>query len=319
MPRYMRNTTILAKVETTYGTDAVPTGAANAILVSDVSIDPINDNVDRNLMRPFMGASEQLVGNKHLEISMTVELQNGGTAGTAPAWGPLLRACGFAEAALLTPGRVEYTPVSTGFESASIYYYTDGVLYKALGARGTVDFDLGVGNRPVMKLKFWAIDGGPSAATPSGVSFAGFKAPVAVTQANVSQFLLGCTYATGALSAGTAYTSRGLTFNLGADVKYIPTLGGQSVDITDRAATGHMTLDLDAAAEVTMKTAIDANTLTSIGMVLGATTGYKTLVYLPTVQRTNPKYEDVEGRVMLGMDLRLTPSAGNDEIKVVML
>jgi hypothetical protein len=33
-PRYVRNSAILAKTETTYGTDPTPTGGANAILVS---------------------------------------------------------------------------------------------------------------------------------------------------------------------------------------------------------------------------------------------------------------------------------------------
>ncbi len=319
MARYIRNTTVLAKVESAYGTDAVPTGAANAILVSDVSINPIADNVDRKLIRSFMGASEELIGNKHIELDMTVELQGGGTAGTAPAWGPLLRACGFTEAALLTPSRVEYTPVSTGFEGVSIYYYLDGVLYKAIGCRGSVDFGLGIGERPTMKFKFVGVDAGVSAATPTGVSFTGFKTPLAVTQANVSQFLLGCTYATGVLTAGTAHTSRGLEFSLGADVKYIPTLGGQSADIVDRSSTGKMTLDLAAADEVTMKTAIDANTLTSIGMTLGSVAGLKTTVFLPTCQRINPKTEDVDGRAMMGMDLRLVPNTGNDEIRIVML
>jgi len=319
MARYIRNTTVLAKIETTYGTDAVPTGAANAILVSDVSINPIADNVSRDLIRPYMGASEELIGNKHIEIDMTVELQNGGAAGTAPAWGPLLRACGFAEAALLTPSRVEYTPISTAMESVSIYYYLDGVLYKALGARGTVDFGLGIGERPTMKFKFVAVDGGIAAGTPSGVSFTGFKTPLAVTEANVNTFLLGCTYAAGVLSAGTSYVSRGLEFSLGADTKYIPTLGGESADIIDRQATGKITLDLAAADEVTMKTAIDANTLTSIGMTLGTTAGYKTMVFLPTCQRINPKTEDVDGRAMMAMDLRLVPSSGNDEIRIIML
>lgn len=35
MARNSRNTIILAKIETTPGIDAVPTGAANALLVSD--------------------------------------------------------------------------------------------------------------------------------------------------------------------------------------------------------------------------------------------------------------------------------------------
>lgn len=38
MTRLVRKTAILAKIETTYGTDAVPTGIANAILISNQSI-----------------------------------------------------------------------------------------------------------------------------------------------------------------------------------------------------------------------------------------------------------------------------------------
>jgi hypothetical protein len=48
MPRYIKNTLITAKIETTPGTDAVPTGAANALLVSEMSITPLDaQNIDR--------------------------------------------------------------------------------------------------------------------------------------------------------------------------------------------------------------------------------------------------------------------------------
>ena len=40
--RYVRNSAILAKVEGTYGTDSTPTGAANAVLVSNLSINPLD-------------------------------------------------------------------------------------------------------------------------------------------------------------------------------------------------------------------------------------------------------------------------------------
>lgn len=320
MARYMRNTTLLAKIETTVGTDSIPTGAANAMLVSDVTITHMYDNVDRDLIRSFMGGSEQLVGTKHVSIECTVELQNGGTAGTAPAYGPLLRACGFAESALLTPSRVEYTPVSSAFESCSIYYYLDGALHKALGCRGNVEFSLGVGERPTMKFTLLGIDAGVTAATPSGVSYSGFKTPVVVTSGNVASFKLGCTYATGALTGGTDYCSRGLSINMGNDVQYIPTLGCQGVDIVSRGATGSLTLDLDAAAEVTAMSAVEANTLTSIGMLLGTTTAYKVMVFCPNAQRTNPKYEDVSGRAHVSFDLRLVPGpTGNDEVRIILL
>lgn len=113
MPRYIRNTVILAKVEVTAGTDAVPTGGADAVLVSDVSITPLDaTNIDRSLIRAFFGASDQLVGTSFVRCSFTVELAGSGTAATAPQWGDLLLGCAFAEALLATPNRVEYTPTS---------------------------------------------------------------------------------------------------------------------------------------------------------------------------------------------------------------
>ena len=319
MSRYLRNTTLLAKVETAYGTDAVPTGAANSMLVSDVTITHTYANVGRDLIRSFMGGSEELAGTKHVAIEATVELQGSGTAGTAPAWGPLMRACGFAENDLLTPDRIEYVPVSTAFESASIYYYMDGALHKALGCRGNVEINAAIGERPTLKFSLLGIDGGVTAATPSGVTYASFKTPLVITEANVAEFLMGCTYATGAFTGGAAVCSRGLTLNAGNDVQYIPTLGCEGVDIVSRAATGALSLDLAAAAEVAAMTAVEANTLSSIGMTLGASAGYITRIFVPYAQRTNPKYEDVSGRAHVSFDLRCVPGAtGNDEIKIIL-
>ncbi|MDX9792002.1 MAG: phage tail tube protein [Kiritimatiellia bacterium] len=314
----MRNTTLLAKVETGYGVDIVPTGAANAMLVSDVTITHTYANVGRDLIRSFMGGSEELVGTKHVSIECTVELQGSGTAGTAPAWGPLLRACGFAESDLTTPDRIEYDPVSTAFESVSIYYYMDGALHKALGCRGNVEINAAIGDRPTLKFSLLGIDAGVTAATPSGVSYADFKTPLVVTDANVAEFLMGCTYATGAFSGGSAVCSRGLTLNVGNDVQYIQTLC-EGVDIVSRAATGSLSLDLAAAAEVTAMAAVEANTLSSIGMRLGTSAGYITRIFVPYAQRTNPKYEDVSGRAHVAFDLRCVPGAtGNDEIKIIL-
>ena len=98
MARYVRNSAVLAKIESVYGTDPVPTGGANAMLVSNQSKPKlVNNLVDRALLRSYFGGSEQLVGTRYLEIAFDVELAGSGTAGTAPAWAPLLRASAFAE------------------------------------------------------------------------------------------------------------------------------------------------------------------------------------------------------------------------------
>lgn len=318
MGRLIRNTAILAKIETTYGTDATPTGAANAVLISNASITLKANNVSRDLMRGYIGASEQLVGTRSVEISFETELWGSGTAGTAPAYGPLLRGCGMAET-VSAGNRVEYNPVSSSFESLTIYYHLDGVVYKALGCRGTVEFKLGLGERPLMAFTFTGIDAGPTATANPSLTLTGWKTPLAITDPNAGDILLGCTYSAGALSGGTTYASRGLQANLGNTVSHIPLLGGDTVEISNREASGSLELDLTAANEVTFQTAISANTLTSLGFTLGTTAGYKVIVYAPAVQRINPKHTDVDGSLLIGMDLRLTPSSGNDELRIVAL
>ena len=77
---------------------------------------------------------------------------------------------------------------------------------------------------------------------------------------------------------------------------------------------------MDAAAEVAAMAAVEANTLTSIGMLLGTVTAYKVMVFCPYAQRSNPKYEDVSGRAHVSFDLRLVPGAtGNDEVRIILL
>jgi hypothetical protein len=319
MSRYVRNTAILAKIETTYGQDAAPTGADNALLVSNCTINPIAASmVDRPVIRGFMGAAEQLVGPAYVEVSFDVEISGSGTAGTAPAWGPLLRGAGFAEA-ITALSRAEYNPISSGFESLTLYYHLDGLVHKILGARGDVSMQMGIGERPVFTFKFLGLDGGASAAANPGQTLTAWKAPLPITDGNTGDVTLGCTYSAGALSGGTVYPSKGLEVSLGNQVAHIPLLGGESVDITDRAASGKITLDLTAAQQVTLLTAVKAATLQGLGLVHGTSAGAKVLVFAPAAQLTSPAYEDLNGRSMSSFSLRLTPSVGNDELRIVAL
>ena len=316
MSRLMRKTAILAKIETTYGTDAAPTGAANAILISNATFAFNYNNVDRDLMRAYLGGAEQLVGSRNVTASFDVEIAGSGAAGTAPAWGPLVRACGMAEV-VTAAARVEYTPVSAAFDSLTIYFSVDGLLHKAIGCRGTVTMGMGEGERPLFKFTFTGIDGGTVAQADPSQTLTAFKPPLVVTDANSGDIKLGGTYATGAITGGTAYPSRGLQLDLGNTVQYIPMLGGQSVEITQRATTGSMQLDLTAAQGATFITDINSNTTTSLSFEHGTTAGNKVLVFAPVVQRINPSWQDFNGTVQLGMDLRLTPNTGNDELRIV--
>lgn len=319
MARYARNTVILAKIEVTPGTDSVPTGAANAILVSNVNINPLSaTNVSRDVLRGFFGGSEQLVGNAFVEASFDVEVASSGTLGTAPAWGPLLRACAFAEA-ITASTRVDYTPISTAIESVTIYYYDDGALHKMLMARGDCSIKLGAGERPVFSFRFIGLDGGLTAAANATPTLTAWKTPLAVTDPNTGDLTIGCTYSAGALSGGTTYPSRGLQLALGNQLSHIPLIGGETVEITDRDISGSCELDLTPAQEVSFMTSLKANTTQGIGIVHGTTGAYKVLFHAPAVQMINPKKTEVSGRRLIGYDLRLVPSSGNDDLRIVAL
>ena len=316
--RYIRNTAILAKKESTYGTDASPTGT-EAILVSNCSITPLAaQNVDRDIIRSYFGASEQLLGPKYVEVSFDVELAGSGTAGTAPAYGDLLEACGFTETAT-TSVRTEYTLGTPVSSSATIYYYSDGVLHKLLGARGNVAFEMSAGGRPLMRFRFLGLDGGQTAASAPSLTLTGFKTPFVIMDATAGDLTVGSTYtaATPTLTGGTSYPSQGVNMDLGNAVNFTPLLGGETIDVTNRSMTGSCVLDLTAANEVTFMGYVTGNTTQALGIMLGTTAGYKVMFHAPAVQFTNPRKQDVNGNLMIAFDLRFCPSSGNDEFRLV--
>jgi hypothetical protein len=317
MSRLTRKIAILAKIETTYGADAVPAGATDAILISNQSVNPINaQNVDRAIVREYLGGNEQLVGVFFKEVGFDVELAGAGAAGTAPAYGSLLRGCGMAEA-ISAGARVEYTPISTVFESLTIYYYDDGVLHKLLGARGSYKINMGLGNRPTISFKFIGLDGGDTAVANPSQTLTAWKTPLVITNPNTADLLLGCTYATGALSSGTAYPSKGIEIDSGISVAHNPLLGGETVELSNRNVTAKISLNLTAAQEVTFLGTVKANTTQAIGLQHGTAAGGKVIVFAPAAQLISPKKEEQNGMRLIGFDARLVPFAGNDDLRIV--
>ena len=99
--RYFKRKALLAKIETTAGTDAVPTTSANAIEARNVQFTPLEANfVENNVEVPYYGNAPELPVSQAAKISFDVAIQGPGTAGQAPAFGPLLRGAGMAETLL---------------------------------------------------------------------------------------------------------------------------------------------------------------------------------------------------------------------------
>lgn len=318
--RLIRKTTILAKLEEEYGVDSIPEGAANALVISNVSINALNAEwISRDIIREYLGASEELPGASYVECGFDIELVGAGTAGKAPAWGPLMRSIGFAE--IITAGvRVDYVPISGGFESSSIYYFDDGVLHKLLGVRGTASLNLTVGEKPVISFKFIGVDGGIAALNNPSTTLTAWRVPQIVTDDNSGNITIGATHGIATAPAfvgGVEYPSQGLTIDLGVTATFQKILGGKSVAITDREVTGAVKLKQTAAQEVSFMGMVKSATKSTLGLIHGTVPNDKVAVFLPAAQFKEPTKEELNGERLIGYNLRATPVAGNDEIRII--
>lgn len=308
MPLLSRKRTILAKTEVTYGTDPTPTGVANAILVKNLNITPLNaELVSRDLIRPYLGASEQLLASSYVSVDFEVEMAGSGTAGTAPAYGPLLLACGMT--ATTSAGvSVTYAPVSATFSSVTIYYNVDGVLHKITGARGTVELQIQVGQIPVYRFQFTGLYNAPTDTAAPAVTYTAFQTPLAANSDNTTGFTLH-SYS-GALQS--------LTVNVNNSVNYRTLIGAEDVQMTNREANGQVVFEAPTIAAKDFFTLALGSTLGTLGITHGTVAGNRVEIASTRVKVVNPTYQDLNGIQMLQVPFQMVPStAGNDEFSII--
>ena len=303
-----RKKTILAKIEGTYGTDSVPTGAANAILVRNLDLTPQEtDFADRDLIRSYFGNSEQLAGASRGMLSFEVEMSGAGAAGTAPAYGPLLRACATSET--ISAGvSVTYAPISAAIESVTIYFNVDGVFHKFLGTRANVVMAWSIKSVPVYRFSFTGIYVAVADAAAPTPTYTGFIKPLVVSNINTTPFTLH-TYSA---------VASDITIDFGNQVVHRSLIGGsESVLITDRKTTGSVTIEMTTVAAKDWFAICKAATIGAIDITQGITAGNKVQFTSSGVQLANPRYSDQDGIQMLQMDMRFVPTSGNDEFSIV--
>lgn len=309
MSKLTRRRLVLAALEATSGTDAIPTGSANAILVKNLSVTPQETNlVSRDLVQPWMGNFTNLPASVYATVDFEVEIAGSGAAGTAPAFDCLLQACGLG-ATVSTGVSVAYKPISLNLPSASIYVNVDGTLHKLIGARGTVAFDFQVEAVPTMKFKFTGLYSPVTDVALPTVDYSHFQTPLVVNTANSSNM---------SIHGYTGGVMRSVNFDLANTVIHKPLVGGEAVMITDRKAAGQIEIEaVSIAAKDFFGDARNA-TLGAVSFQHGTVAGNTVLISAPNAQLTKPTYSDYNGVQMLQMGLVLIPNqtTGNDEITV---
>lgn len=92
-----QNSVLLAKIESTTGTDPTPAAASDAVYIENLQVDPQVGVIETNEHTGSLDGEGPIVGGIKGRITFDVYLKGSGAAGTAPEFGKLLRACGWAE------------------------------------------------------------------------------------------------------------------------------------------------------------------------------------------------------------------------------
>lgn len=301
---FARKKILVAKVESTYGTDSSPE-AGDAIKTSNLAVQILQgDKVSEEVDRPTLGNDEQYHVAPNTKLTFDVYLRGSGTAGAIPNVSALLRACGMSE--VINAGTsVKYDPVSENFESATMKYYMDGEVHALLGARGSWSLEMSSKGLPMLKFEFTGLGvKGTAAPSPAG-SFSGLPTPVAIEEAR-TEFSIGSFQ--GKLHSFSA--------NVSNSVVHRNLVNDESVLITDRAPSGNIKIDQPTIADWDYETDVRSNVKKAISVVHGKTAGNIVEVDLPNVQPHSPSFGDADGIATLDLDLNILPSSGDDEVSL---
>ena len=308
MAIYRRSLILLSKLETTYGTDATPTGAANAIKAKNVKISPMEgQDLSRDLDLPAMGNQGTIPADLHMKLDFDIELAPSGTAGTAPAFAHLLRACGLAQT-IAAGVSVTYNPVTEGHEAVTHYFQLGGTLWKMKGTKGNVKFTLNAQGIPTMNFSFLGLFELPGEAARPTPVYTAWKKPIIVSNTNTPVHTIN----------GVVLTMKEFSFDLGNKLAPRFLIGEDAIMIEDRAET--VETKVNAVPVSTFDPFALAIAQTEVPLILthGLTAGNRVTFNVPLAQlQRTAGLEDSQG--VVEWPLRLAPqiSAGNDQYTIV--
>jgi len=304
MPLKWNRKVILAKIEATYGTDAAPTAAANAVLAMNVQLQPMEgQDVSRDLELTTLGPQATVPVEVHTKLTFEVELAGSGVAGTAPAWGALLRACAVAET-IAAGVSVTYNPVSATHESATFYFWVENTKYALVGARGTATLKVEAQKVPKLAFTFTGLFTQPAEVAQVAPTMTAWQKPIVATKANTPVFTLNA----------QSLVLRSLELDLANEVVGRFLIGSEAVLITQKSEK--MTATIEAVPLTTLNPYALALAQTAVPLVLTHGLGAGKVISLsaPLAQIQRPSgLANQQGIVEWPLTLIPQVNIGNDQ------
>ncbi len=304
---YTKKTTLYCKIETTSGTDVSP-AVTDGVIAYDVDLSIKADMKERNASNADRSIYPNIRGKTSVELKFWIELKGSGTAGTAPKWGPLLKACDRLETANAGTNVIYSMALVT--TTCTIYVNIDGILHKIVGCAGDTEIDLTSGD--IARLNF----------TISGVYVLATDSVSAAITVDTTTGLI----TKGATTTFGSYAAiiEKLILKFGNSVvertSMNVTEGILAYMVGNRNPSGVMTCEavLRATSNADFWSYFDAGTTKALSLVLGATAGNIITIVAPVCKLTAPKYGDRNGLRTVDIEFQMARSSGNDEMTLTL-
>ena len=291
---------LLVKNEAVKGTDIVPTPGSDAVRVrTSPTKEVAGSKISREVVKSTMGELPHLIGKKTIVLTVEVEMRTSGAAGTAPDYGPLLRACGMDET-ISASTSVAYDPLTDSHEACSIYWYEDGLLWKLIGAEGNVSLSYTMDEIPVLTFVMSAPYLEPTTvAYPGGETYQ-TQVPIAASSADV-------------ISEGGAIKVGSFSADLANAVEEHYTTGQHEFTIDDRQPT--LTLTKDSISTIADWTALMGETDVALSATIDGGAGKKITISAPVARREGISDGERGARHLREVSFSLYESSTDDQIK----
>ncbi len=299
---------VLAEVETTYGVDPSPLPTADAVQVFEPEVDPQTDTLERSDLAHGLSKLKELGGKRRINFSFMTELRGSGAAGTAPRGvSALFKACAMSEA--ISAGvSVTYAPVSSSFQSCTIYLYMDGKLYQIQGCVGTFEIVLTAGERGMVKWTMSGLYETPTdAAVPSSPTY-DTTVPVVCKNLVATFDAFAAIIREIMLKLNNKITER-------ADLTGVH--GVRGFDVVDRNPDGEISLEATVLATKNWYTKYEADTVQVLSVVVGAVAGNICAITANQCRIRQIPEKDEDGIRVHPIPFQLSRSSMNDELSIV--
>ncbi len=314
MSKLIRRMAMLAKLETTYGTDPTPTGAADAMLVNEgIDFQPTGEVVQRSIIRSTFSPDGNVIGAKVVNLSFEMELKGGGWSASdplAPEFCVPLQCCAMAVSTSVS-GQRAYTPVTdpSSHKSCTFYFYRDGILHSVTGWRGSFALNLPVGQPGTIKFSGMGLWVDPTdTALPATITTVDLlPPPVKAVSLTIGS------YTPVGVNGISLDMSNTITQRL--DVNAAEGLAG--IAITGRRPTGSLDPETDTLANFNPWTAWKAGTKSAIACTVGSDQGNRFDLSVPKAQYDEISYSNRDGTLIYNLPFTATiNSAGDDEVSI---